>query len=221
MTDDPTPVGHTTPDALAEGAGFKYPTGRTYDNAESHLSALWGGTVAPAAQVTADRFADLLASGTVTHDAPPTGADMRANIFAAMARIESAPYRPTPPLVLHPFDYAAVKVADVTESDPQLRRDAQAQIADAFGVPHWIAGVDGAPVPFRVRVRRFRHRMRRALRTILCALPGVTDYGHLPRPGTTAAYFHEGSLARHGATWVQVGRIRLGFGWPDDDGDDW
>lgn len=100
-------------------------------------------------------------------------AEMAQAIHESLRAMRTASYEPVG-LILHPRDeeivYVHYAVATVSEDDPDLRRAAQAAIADAFGVPHWIAGVDGAKAPLRLRVRSW---LRRAPRRALLAMPGV------------------------------------------------
>jgi hypothetical protein len=126
-----------------------------------------------------------------------------------------AQYEPTG-LILHPIDHAVVRVHEVEAPTPEERVEAQKRIADAFGLPYWVAGVDGYRPPLRVRwhPRNVARRARTRTRRLIGRLPGVYDYGYVPRKDT---WMYEGSTERRGRWWVQVGPFRVGTGWDEED----
>lgn len=83
---------------------------------------------------------------------PLTAEAVRAAIGAAL----SAEYEPTGP-VLHPRDAPTVQAHDQISREPRV--EMQRAIADAYGVPHWMVGVEGARVPLAVRLKRLRRRV--------------------------------------------------------------
>lgn len=129
-----------------------------------------------------------------------------------------APYEPTG-LVLHPRDFDHLDCVGKVENaagepgSPE-RVEMQKQIADAFGIPYWIAGVDGVKPPLMVRVRTFRRSLPGRGRRLLARLPLVYDYGYVARKGT---WLYDGPTERRGRWWVQIGPLRIGWGWDEED----
>lgn len=118
-----------------------------------------------------DLMNDAIRAEQVAHDSAPAD-----SMREAVNRALTASYEPTG-LILHPEDHRHVDCIEQVRNVPEdslYRRANQMRIADAFGIPYWIAGVEGAKPPVKVRVRSFVSSLPRR---VLTTIPGVTYRG--------------------------------------------
>lgn len=90
--------------------------------------------------------------------------DNLTGLFGAPGVTEHARLYEPSGIILHPDDWDYLTCTEqVANAAEPYRRSNQMRIADAFGIPYWIAGVDGFKPPWRVRLRRLRLRLWRRL----------------------------------------------------------
>lgn len=161
----------------------------TYANAEDEREAAWG----------------VLSAERAAHD--PAPAELADTMRQAVRAALTASYEPTG-LILGHEDYrhidATDKVARVPADDP-YRRANQQRIADAYGIPGWMVGVEGAKAPLRLRAR---WAVRRIPRRLLTLLPLVTYHG--PRETGEGWMNDQPAEPRVWMLGVHVGNYRIG-----------